>query len=55
MHLGVILLLPARGIHVTFDYTMQEIHHIRRLSDGGPDDPMRAEPTFRLIPKQGEW
>ena len=28
---------------------------IQRSIDDWIDDPMRAEPTFRLIPKQGEW
>ena len=28
---------------------------IQRSIDDWNDDPMRAEPTFRLIPKQGEW
>ncbi len=28
---------------------------IQRSIDDWLDDPMRAEPTFRLIPKQGEW
>ena len=28
---------------------------IQRCLDDWLDDPMRAEPTFRLIPKQGEW
>jgi hypothetical protein len=28
---------------------------IQRSIDDWLDDPQRAEPTFRLIPKQGEW
>ena len=28
---------------------------IQRSIDDWLDDPMRAEPTFRLMPQQGEW